>query len=57
MRLLEQRDRIFADNNDKVRTRIEQGWQSAQRGDLLDGNDVFDRIDAELEGREHAAPE
>ncbi len=57
LRLLEQRDRIFADNHDKVRTQIEQGWQSAQRAELVDGDEVFDRIDAELEGRERAAPE
>ena len=57
LRLLEQRDRIFADTNDKVRTQIEQGWQSAQRGELVDGDEVFDRIDAELEARERAAPE
>ena len=57
LRLLEQRDRIFTDNKDAVRAKIEQGWQSAQRGVLLDGDEVFDRIDAELEGRERAAPE
>ncbi|HSR07689.1 MAG TPA: type II toxin-antitoxin system ParD family antitoxin [Bryobacteraceae bacterium] len=56
LRLLEQRDCIFA-NNDQVRTQIEQGWQSAQRGELVDGAEVFDRIDTELEGRERAAPE
>ena len=57
LRLLEQRDRIFADNKDGVRAKIEQGWQSAQRGELVDGDEVFDRIDAELEARERAAPE
>ena len=57
LRLLEQRDRIFAHSNDEVRTQIEQGWQSAQRGELVDGAEVFDRIDTELEGRERAAPE
>ena len=57
LRLLEQRDRIFADSNVGVRAKIEQGWQSAQRGELVDGDDVFDRIDAELENRERAAPE
>jgi len=57
LRLLEQRDRIFADNKDAVRAKIEQGWQAAQRGELVDGDEVFDRIDAELEARERAAPE
>jgi antitoxin ParD1/3/4 len=57
LRLLEQRDRVFALNQNEIRAKIEQGWQSAQRGELVDGDDVFDRIDAELEGRERAAPE
>ena len=57
LRLLEQRDRIFANGNDGIRAKIEQGWQSAQRGELVDGDEVFDRIDTELEGRERAAPE
>jgi len=57
LRLLEQRDRIFSDNKDAVRAKIEQGWQAAQRGELVDGDEVFDRIDAELEARERAAPE
>jgi len=57
LRLLEQRDRVFAVNKDDLRSHIEQGWQSAQRGELVDGDDVFDRIDAELENRERAAPE
>jgi antitoxin ParD1/3/4 len=57
LRLLEQRDRVFAVKKDELRTQIEQGWQSAQRGDVFDGDEVFDRIDAELEGRERSAPE
>ena len=57
LRLLEQRDRIFADNKDAVRAKIEQGWQSAQREELVDGDEVFDRIHAELEGRDRSAPE
>jgi antitoxin ParD1/3/4 len=57
LRLLEQRDRVFAVNKDELRAQIEEGWQSARRGELVDGGEVFDRIDAELEGRERAAPE
>ena len=56
LRLLDQRERIFDNNNDTVRTHIEQGWHSAQRGELVDGDEVFDRIDAELAGRERASP-
>lgn len=28
---------------------IEEGWLATQRGDTVDGDRVFDRIDAELE--------
>ena len=35
---------------------IEEGWQSAERGEIADGDEVFDRIDAELEVMERAAP-
>jgi hypothetical protein len=31
-----------------VRDLIEEGWRSAKLGELVDGNEVFDRIDAEL---------
>jgi len=30
-----------------IRRRIEEGWQSAKRGELVDGEEVFDRIDRE----------
>ncbi len=55
LRLLEQRDEIFALRKDEIRKQIEDGWQSAQRGDTVDGEEVFDRIDAELEGMERSA--
>ena len=35
---------------------IEEGWQSARRGKLVDGEAVFDRIDAELEASERTTP-
>ncbi len=47
LRLLEQRD--------EVRNQIEEGWQSAQRGEVVDGDQVFDRLDAELEASEPSA--
>jgi antitoxin ParD1/3/4 len=31
---------------------IEEGWLAAQRGETVDGDGVFDRIDAELEALE-----
>lgn len=30
----------------------EEGWLAAQRGEFVDGDSVFDRIDAELEALE-----
>ena len=56
LRLLEHRDEIFTRRKDEIREQIEEGWQSAERGDLVDGDDVFDRIDAELEAMERSAP-
>ena len=47
LRLLEQRD--------EVRNQIEEGWQSAQRGEVVDGDQVFDRLDAELKASEPSA--
>ena len=40
-----------------IRELIEEGWQSAKRGELVDGDEVFDRIDAELEALERAGSE
>ena len=43
-------------NKEEIREQIEEGWQSARRGEFADGDEVFDRIDAELEATEHSAP-
>lgn len=40
----------------EIRKQIEEGWQSAKRGEFVDGDEVFDRIDAELEAMERSAP-
>ena len=40
----------------EIRKQIEEGWQSAQRGDFRDGDEVFNRIHAELEAMERATP-
>ena len=55
LRLLGQRDEVFNLRKDEIRTQIEEGWQSAKRGEFVDGDEVFDRMDAELEILEHAA--
>jgi len=47
LRLLKQRE--------EIRDQIEEGWQSAKRGELVDGEEVFNRIDGELEAMERSA--
>jgi len=49
LRLLEQRDEVFTLRKAEIRKQLEEGWQSAKSGDLVDGDEVFNRIDAELE--------
>ena len=56
LRLLEQRDEVFTLRRDEIRTQIEEGWHSAKRGEMVDGDEVFNRIDAELEAMERSAP-
>lgn len=55
LRLLEQRDEVFAFPKEQLRTQIEEGWRAAQAGNLADGDEVFDRIDAELEAMDLAS--
>ena len=55
LQLLEQRDEVFTLHKDEIRKQIEEGWQSAKRRDLVDGDEAFDRIDAELEVMERSA--
>jgi antitoxin ParD1/3/4 len=56
LRLLEQRDTGRASSRNEVRSQIEEGWQSARRGELVDLDEVFDRIDAELALAERSTP-
>ena len=56
LRLLEQRDEVFTLRKDEIRQQIEAGWQSATRGEIVDGDEVFDRIDSELVAMERTAP-
>ena len=55
LRLLEQRDEAVTLRKGEIRNQIEEGWQSAKRGEFVDGDEVFDRIDAELEVMEQAS--
>lgn len=56
LRLLEHTDQLFTHRRGVVRDRIEEGWRSAECGDLVDGDEVFDRLDAELAAAEHSPP-
>lgn len=47
LRLLEQRDALLIDDG-TWNEKIEEGWQAARRGELVDGDQVFDRIEREL---------
>jgi len=55
LRLLDQRDEVFTLHKEEFRTQIEEGWQSARGGEVVDGEEVFDRIDGELEAMERSA--
>ena len=55
LRLLEERDEVFTLRKDEIRKQIEEGWQSAKRGEFVDGDEVFERIDAEIEAIERSA--
>jgi len=57
LRLLEQRDEIFAVRKEEFREKIDEGWRAAKGKELIDGDEVFDRIDAELEDLERSSPE
>ena len=46
LRLLEERDHLVERRRAAVRKKIDEGWDSLQRGEGLDGDAVF----AELEG-------
>jgi antitoxin ParD1/3/4 len=55
LRLLEQRDEVFTLRKDEIRKQIAEGWLSAKRGESVDGDDVFGRIDDEFEALERSA--
>jgi antitoxin ParD1/3/4 len=57
LRILERRDEVFALREEEIRKQIEEGWQSAKREEFVSGDEVFDRIDAELEAMERSSAE
>lgn len=48
LRLLAHRDEVFALRAAETGKQVEEGWQTARSGELVDGDETFDRIDAEL---------
>ncbi len=54
LRLLEERDELRAIRKDELRKRIAEGLEAAKAGRVQDGDEVFDRIDAELDQLERS---
>jgi antitoxin ParD1/3/4 len=48
LRLLQQRDELFVRCKEDVRQKIDEGWDAVKRGEFVDGDKVFDRIDRGL---------
>ena len=53
--LLDSLDNAQPSSTQEIRSAIEIGWQSAQRGELVDAEVVFDRIEAELTSLERSS--
>ena len=49
LRLMAEIDRDEALRRDDIRSQITQGMKSIRRGDLVDGEALFDRLEAELD--------
>lgn len=49
LQLMEERDRMLVLRKDIIRKKIDEGLQSLRRGEGVDGDAVFDRIEAELD--------
>jgi antitoxin ParD1/3/4 len=54
LRLLEERDELRAIRKDELRKRIAEGLEAVKAGRVQDGEEVFDRIDAELDQLERS---
>jgi antitoxin ParD1/3/4 len=54
LRLLEERDELRAIRKDELRKRIAEGLDAVKAGRVHDGDEVFDRIDAELDQLERS---
>lgn len=56
LQLLDYHDEVVAVRKDGIREQIEEGWRSAKNGELIDGDEFFDQVDAELKALERSAP-
>ncbi len=54
LRLLEERDELRAIRKDELRKRIAEGLDAVNAGRVQDGEEVFERIDAELDQLERS---
>ena len=54
LRLLEERDHLLERRREAIRKKIDEGWESLQRGEGLDGEAVFAELEAELDDLEKA---
>ena len=54
LRLMEERDQIVTLRKGEIRRKIAQGLKSLRKGKGVDGEAVFDRIEAELEALERS---
>ena len=52
LRLLEERDQILVLRREELRKKITEGLDSLRRGEGVDGEEVFDRLEAELDAME-----
>ena len=44
LRLLEDKDRLRQKRVEEIRRKIEEGWESLQRGEGVDGEEFFERL-------------
>lgn len=57
LRLLQERDEVFASRVQQIREQVEQGWQDAQHSRLVDGDEVFDRLDRQIGASKRSSKE
>ncbi|WP_166144661.1 type II toxin-antitoxin system ParD family antitoxin [Methylosinus sp. RM1] len=57
LRLMEERDRLEAWRKDEIRAQIAAGLESLRAGKGEDGEDVFHRLEAEIDAEERRGAE